>query len=136
MIWAIVQVLFLGIALTAFYPFRQTQIQKMEFARAMRESIPGRGLMIAGNLSPVLDYYRGIGVRPGWCILWSGWNWDVKEVESAIRKAWVDNIPVYLSTAPPGWSYFEREFLDLHFILKDCRKELIAPNLFRVYPPN
>jgi hypothetical protein len=134
--WAIIQVMFLGIALAAFYPFRQTQVQKMEFARAMRDSIPGSGLMIAGNLSPVLDYYRGIGVRPDWRILWSGWNWDIKEVEATIRSAWVDGVPVYLSTAPPGWSYFEKEFLDLYFVLKDCKKEPIAPNLFRVYPPD
>ncbi len=134
-IWAAVQIVFFGVALAAFSPFRQAQTEKIEFARVMRNSIPDGGLIIAGNLSPVLDYYRGIGIRPGWRILWSGWNWDAKTVEAEIRDCWADHIPVYLSTDPRGWSYFEREFLDLHFILKGCRRVQIFPNLFRIYPP-
>ena len=132
--WAIIQVLFFGMAVAAFIPFRQVQIQKMEFARVMRDSIPDGSLIIAGNYSPVLDYYRAIGLRPGWRILWSGWDWDAQSVETSIRKAWADQVPVYLSTDPRGWSYFEREFIELHFMLKDCKMEPIDPNLYRIYP--
>ena len=134
-VWAVVQVLMLGLALTAFSPYRQTQIRKMEFARLMRESIPGAGLIIAGNYSPILDYYRGIGIRPEWQILWSGWDWNVKAVETRIAGSWANHIPVYLSTDAPGWSYFELEYLDVYYALKDCPKELIIPNLYRIYPP-
>ncbi len=134
-IWAVIQVLVFGAALAALSPYRQSQIRKMEFARVMRDSIPGEGLLIAGNLSPILDYYRGIGVRPAWRILWSGWNWDAQAAKKAIRRAWEDGIPVYLSTNPSGWSYCETEFLDVHFLLQDSRKEQFAPMLLRVYPP-
>jgi hypothetical protein len=134
-LWAVIQVLFLGIALAALSPYRQIQIKKMEFARVLRDSIPDGALIIAGNYSPVLDYYRGIGVRPGWRILWSGWNWDAKAVEAEIRNSWAGNVPVYLSTDPAGWSYFEREFLDLHYMLKGCKREPVVPHLFRLYPP-
>jgi hypothetical protein len=135
MVWIAIQVLFLGLAIAAFSPFRHIQTGKKEFARIVRNSIPGAGLIIAGNYSPVFDYYRGIGVRPEWQILWSGWNWDARTVEATIRKAWADGLPVYLSTDPPGWFYFETEFLDLHFMLKDCKREKIAANLFRIQPP-
>jgi len=134
MIWAAVQILIFGLALAALSPYRQTQTGKMEFARMMRDSIPDEGLLIAGNLSPILDYYRGIGVRPRWQILWAGWEWNVRSAETAVRRAWADGIPVYLSKNPSGWSYFETEFLDLHFLLKDCRQEPVAPMLYRVYP--
>ncbi len=134
LVWAVIQVLFFGTAVAAFAPFRETQTKKMEFARRMRESIPDGSLIIAGNYSPVLDYYRGIGERPGWQVQWSGWEWNPDAVEARIRDAWANHVPVYLSTDPPGWSYFERELLDLHFMLKDCRKEQIVPNLYRVYP--
>jgi len=135
-VWAVIQVLVFGLALAAFSPFRQIQTEKMQFARAAKNAINGKGLIIAGNLSPVFDYYRGIGLRPEWQILWSGWNWDAKTVEAAIHNAWADHIPVYLSTHAPGWSYFENELLDLHFLLKDCKKEPIAPHLFLVHPPS
>ena len=135
-VWAVIQVLVFGLALAAFSPFRQIQTEKMQFARAAKNAINGKGLIIAGNLSPVFDYYRGIGLRPEWQILWSGWNWDDTTVEAAIHNAWADHIPVYLSTHAPGWSYFENELLDLHFLLKDCKKEPIAPHLFLVHPPS
>jgi hypothetical protein len=133
-VWAIVQVAVFGLSLAVFSPFRQTQIKKMEFAQQVRESIPGKGLIVAGNYSPVFDYYRGIGVRPDWQILWAGWDWDRHLVEAKIYDAWANGIPVYLSTDAPGWSYFEKEFIEVHLILKDCPKEQVVPHLFRVYP--
>jgi hypothetical protein len=42
---------------------------------------------------------------------------------------------VYWSTDPPGWSYFERELLEAHFLFKDCKKEQVAPHLYRILPP-
>lgn len=134
MIWAIVQIGVFGLAMIAFSPYRQMQTKKMEFARMIRDSVPGPGLVIAGNYSPILDYYRGIGLRPGWQIQWSGWDWKHDAVEAKIAEAWANGIPVYLSTDPPGWSYFEKEFLDAHLMLKDCSKEQILPHLLRVYP--
>jgi hypothetical protein len=134
-VWAAVQVLVFGVALAVCLPFRQIQIQRIQFALTVRESIQEKGLIIGGGLTPVFDYYRGIGLRPEWQIIWSGWNWDPDAVEKAIHKAWTDHVPVYLSTNPPSWDNFEDEFLDLYFILKDCKKRQIAKNLFRVYPP-
>ena len=133
-VWGTVQVLVFGLALIAFSPYRQTQIKKMEFAQSVRESIPGGGLFIAGNYSPIFDYFRGIGIRPDWQIQWSGWDWNHEVVAAKINEAWANQIPVYLSTDPPGWSYFEKEFLDAHFMLKDCPRELVIPHLYRVYP--
>ncbi len=133
--WAVIQVAFWGIALLALSPYRQVQTQKIEFARVIRDSITHEGLLIAGNLSPVLDYYRAIGERASWRILWSGWKWDPVTVEDAIGHAWTDGVPVYLSVNPSGWSYFEKEFLDLQFLLRASRREQIAPMLFRIYPP-
>jgi len=93
-VWAAAQVLLFGLALVAFWPYRQTQIQKMEFARSIRESVPGAGLILAGNYSPILDYYRGIGLRPDWQIQWSGWDWNHETVPARIYGAWARGIPV------------------------------------------
>ena len=134
-IWAAAQILVFGLALAALSPYRQAQTRKMEFARLVRDSVLDDGLLIAGNLSPVLDYYRGIGVRPAWQILWSGWDWDARAVETAVRNAWANGVPVYLSRNPLGWSNFESEFLELQFLLKDSRQEQAVPMLFQVYPP-
>lgn len=134
--WAILQVIFFGVAMAAFYPYRQMQTGKIEFARQVKESVPGSALLIAGNYSPILDYYRGIGVRPEWQIVWSGWDWNVSAVDARVESAWRNHIPVYWSTDPPGWSYFERELLEVHFLFRDCRKERIFPHLYRILPPN
>jgi hypothetical protein len=134
-IWAALQIAVFGITLLLFSPLRRTQIEKIEYARMMRDAVPGEALLIAGNLSPILDYYRGIGFRPGWRIVWSGWNWDANAAEKVIRRSWAEHIPVYLSENPSGWSYLESEFLDLWYLLKDSKKEQVAPNLYRVFQP-
>jgi hypothetical protein len=134
-VWAVVQVLVLGAAMAALGPYRQAQDRRMAFAREVRDAIAGEALMISGNCSPILDYYRAIGVRPEWRILWSGWDWDMRTVEAEICRAWREGTPVYLSWNPSSWSHFEKEFLDLHFLLKDCAREQVAPMLFRVFPP-
>jgi hypothetical protein len=75
-------------------------------------------------------------MRPGWRILWSGWDWDARSVQTAVRNAWEEGIPVYLSRNPLSWSNFEAEFLELHFLLGDSRQEQVVPMLFRVLPPD
>ena len=109
--WAILHVLVFGSALVAICPFRQVQKQKMEFADVVRDAIPGEGLIIAGSYSPILDYYRGIGLRPHWRILWSGWSWNPKDADAVIRQAWTDGLPVYLIENHLAWRYFESEYL-------------------------
>ena len=133
-VWAIVHLLIFGAAMAALFPYRQDQTHKMECARAVRIAVPGEALMIAGNYSPILDYYRGIGVRPQWQILWAGWDWNPEAAESAIQQAWVNQTPVYLGNDPLGWRYFETEYLHFHRFFKDCRKELVSPEFYRVYP--
>jgi hypothetical protein len=133
-VWAVVHLLVFGAAAVALSPYRQGQTQKMECARAVRDAAPGNALLIAGNYSPILDYYRGIGVRPQWQVLWSGWDWNPEVAEETIRRAWADRVPVYLSNDPLGWRYFEMEYLHFHLLFKDCRKEPISPGFYRIYP--
>jgi hypothetical protein len=90
--------------------------------------------LIAGNYSPMLDYYRGIGVRPQWQILWSGWDWNPLAAEETITKAWANHVPVYLSEDPLGWRYFETEYLHFHLFLKNHKREFITSRFFRIYP--
>ena len=132
-VWAIVHLLVFGTAMAALSPYRQGQTHKMENARAVRDAVPGEALMIAGNYSPILDYYRGIGVRPQWQILWSGWDWNPKAAEDAIRQAWADQVPVYLSDDPLGWRYFETEHLHFYHFFKDCRRERVSREFYRVF---
>jgi hypothetical protein len=106
----------------------------MENARRMRDAVPGEALMVAGSYSPILDYYRGIGVRPEWQVLWSGWAWTPEAADSSIRKAWTDHVPVYVCEDPLGWRYFEPEYLHLLYFMEGCRKEAVFPEFFRIYP--
>jgi hypothetical protein len=134
LIWAATHVFIFGIALVALHPYFQNQADKMQSARAIRDAVPGRALLIAGNYSPMLDYYRGIGVRPQWQILWSGWDWTPSAAEDSIRKAWADRIPVYLSKDPLGWRYFETEYLHFHLFLQNHNQEHITSKFYRIYP--
>jgi hypothetical protein len=135
-VWAAVHVLVLGVAVALLSPFWHEQAGKMENARAMRDAVPGEALIIAGSYSPILEYYRGIGVRPQWHILWSGWNWNPEAADGSIRQAWADRMPVYLSEDPRGWRYFESEYLHFFYFLKNCKKEAVGQKFFRIYPRN
>jgi hypothetical protein len=133
-LWAAVHVLVFGAAILILSPFRQVQSEKMEFAEAVRNAVPGKAVFIAGSYSPMLDYYRGIGVRPQWQIVWSGWDWNQGKAEGLIRESWAAQVPVYLSEDPLGWRHLESEYLNFYFFLKDCKKEPAIPKLFRIYP--
>ncbi len=128
------QVLVFGAALVILSPFRQVQNERMHFAETVKNAVSGKALMIAGSYSPVFDYYRVIGVRPQWQIVWTGWDWKPGAAEILIRKSWADQIPVYMSEEPVGWRYFEPEYLHFWFFFKDCRKEFVSPKLFLIYP--
>ncbi|HYK89958.1 MAG TPA: hypothetical protein VE398_14375 [Acidobacteriota bacterium] len=132
--WVIVQLLVFGIAQIGIQPLRQIQAEKREYTSLVRASLPGEALLIPGGYSPIMDYYRALGERPEWRILWSGWGWEERGAEKVIREAWSRHTPVYLCDGPSGWLYFEDEFLDLFFIFRNSRKVEIAPHLYRIYP--
>src|SRR5439155_24366639 len=133
-VWTALHLLAFGATWAAVRPFRQVQHEKKEFAQTVRERVPGEALLLAGSYSPVFDYYRALGERPRWTILWSGWGWERNKEEAAILDAWKQGRPVYLCDGPAAWLYFEDQRLDLHFILLPKRKELVAPGLLHVYP--
>jgi hypothetical protein len=132
--WAVLQVFALGGAQAVMGPFRQLQVEKREYANAVRNAVDGEALLIAGSYSPVFDYYRAIGVRPRWEILWSGWGWNPEDAETQILSAWKRGIPVYFCNGPGTWLYFEDERLDLYFILCRYRQLPVAPDLIRISP--
>jgi hypothetical protein len=133
-IWALVHTIIFGLAMVVFFPFRQTLTDKMTYARAVRDAVPGEALIISGSYSPMVDYFRGIGVRPQWRILWSGWEFQAEAADKLIRESWDGGVPVYLSEEPLGWRYFESEYLHYYYLFKDCRREAVAPKLVRIYP--
>jgi len=132
--WVLVNLVVFGIAQVGIQPVRHLQAEKREYARVVRDAVPGEGLLIPGGYSPIMDYYRVLGERPQWQILWSGWGWEGKTAEAAVRSAWARHVPVYLCQGPAGWWYFEDEWLDLYFIFRHSRKDEVAPGLFRVQP--
>jgi hypothetical protein len=134
LLWALAHVVLFGVALAGLHPYFQGQAEKMKSVRAMKDAVPGDALLIAGNYSPMLDYYRGIGVRPRWQILWSGWDWNPSAAEEMILKAWADRVPVYFSEDPLGWRYFETEYLHFHLFLKPHKREYITARFYRIYP--
>jgi hypothetical protein len=134
MIWVVLQLAVFGLAQAAIQPFRQIQWAKREFTELVRATVPGNALLISGGYSPTMDYYRGVGDRPQWRILWSGWDWKRERAAAEIADAWDRNEPVYLCDGPYAWLFFEAERLDLHFILRESSKEVVAPGLTRVWP--
>ncbi len=133
--WAVIQVVVFGGSAVALEPLRQIQYEKKEFAELVVKAVPGGGLLIPGGFSPILEYYRDIGIRPAWRILWSGWGWNRTNVEAAIEKSWEEAEPVYLCDPPWGWLMLEDERLDLFYILRDSPRATIAPGITRVFPP-
>ncbi len=131
--WAAIHLTVFGIAQVGLQPLRQVQLEKREYARLVRKSVPGEALLIPGGYSPIMDYYRAVGDRPQWRILWSGWGWQGRTAEAVIQDAWSRHIPVYLCQGPAGWLYLEDELLDLYFVFRQSIKVEVAPSLYRVY---
>ena len=132
--WVVVHLAVFGVAEAGIQPFREIQAQKRAYAQVVRDAVPGEALLIPGGYSPIMDYYRALGVRPRWQILWSGWGWKSRTAEARVRDAWSHRLPVYLCQGPAGWLYLEDELLDLHFVFKNSKRSTVAPGLFRIWP--
>jgi hypothetical protein len=132
--WAVFHLAVFAASWAAMLPYRQLQSEKVQYAHRVVEAVPGAALLIAGSYSPVLDYYRGIGERPEWRVLWSGWGWSGERAQSQIVQAWRENLPVYLCDGPLAWFFFEGERLDLHSLLKQSDARQIFPGLLRIDP--
>jgi hypothetical protein len=132
--WILVHLSIFGIAQVGLQPLRYLMKEKRDYAQLVREAVPGEGLLIPGGYSPIMDYYRALGDRPQWEILWSGWGWEGRTAEAAVRAAWSHNTPVYLCRGPAGWIYFEDELLDLYYLFRRSEQREVAPGLFRIYP--
>ncbi len=133
--WAIMQTVVFGAGAVVLEPVHRVQYEKRDYANLLLKTVPGTGLLVSGGLSPALEYYRDIGTRPNWEILWSGWGWNREGVACRIRKAWAVHVPVYLCDAPWGWLMLEDERLDLYYVLMDCPRVTVAPGITRYYPP-
>lgn len=133
-IWTLLQLAIFCLSQAAIQPFRQLQEEKKAYAQTVCDMIRGDALLIAGAYSPIFDYYRASGERPQWRVLWSGWGWKKDVAASTIADTWARHEPVYLCDGPGAWFNFEEQRLDLHFILLDCRREVISPGLVRVLP--
>lgn len=127
--WCLLHVLFFSAAQIVMQPLRSMQREKRHYAQRVVESVKGEALLIAGAYSPVFDYYRAVGIRPGWRIVWSGWGWDSREVESRIENAKASRLPVYVCDGPWAWLYFEEQRLDLRFIPSLNASEAVFPGL-------
>lgn len=135
-VWAVLQILIFGLTQVAMQPFRAVQFEKRDYARLVRETVRGPALLIAGGNSAAFDYYRCIGLQPGWRIAWSGWDWSPGKLGAAMQDCWDRGEPVYVCDGPSTWLNLEGERLDLEFLLQRLGLELepVAPGLKRVLP--
>ena len=133
-VWAVLQVLAFGAVQAGNQPYRNVQFEKRDFARLVRDTVNGPALLIAGGNSAAFDYYRSIGLRPQWRIVWSGWDWSPEKVRAVIQDAWDRREAVYLCDGPSTWLNLEGERLDVEFLLRDCIKQQVAPGLKIILP--
>jgi len=134
--WAALQVFAFGVVQVGNQPFRTVQFEKRAYAQLVLETVRGPALLIAGGNSAAFDYYRGIGMRPEWRILWSGWDWSEEKIGAAIRDCLDREVPVYVCDGPSTWLNLEGERLELEFLLQrlDLELEPVAPGLKKVLP--
>src|SRR5262249_56784362 len=85
--WVLAAMVAFAVAQLGIQWIRDLQNQKREFVALMVQTVPADAVLIAGGYSPILDYYRGLGVRPGWRIVWSGWQWSRDAVAAQIEEA-------------------------------------------------
>jgi hypothetical protein len=134
MAWTSIQVCVFLAAQWSVQPFRQMQIEKREYAQLVLSRVADNALLIPGGYSPVFDYYRVVGHRSGWQVLWSGWAWNANTAAREIEASWKAGRPVYVCDGPFAWLYFEHERLELFRMFRHCRFERVAPGLSMLRP--
>ena len=128
-VWAVLHLALFGVAQVPIQLIRQVQVERKAYVRMVSERIPSEALIVAGGYSPMLDYYRIVGNRPGWTILWSGWEWSREKARATIEDALARGRPVYICDGPYAWLNFELERLDVYQIVQGREADRVAPGL-------
>lgn len=81
---------------------RQAQADR-EFVAFLARELPNRATIIAGRYTPGLHYLRGIGARPDWRIISSGWDWPGRRLALQVRGDLAEGRRVYICGDARSW---------------------------------
>ncbi len=97
-------ILVLLIATVGFIqPARRQAQGDREFACFLARELPPGAVIIAGRQTPALHYLQGIGVRPDWRIISSGWDWPGQRLALQVRTGLEEGKRVYICGEARGW---------------------------------
>lgn len=131
-VWGVLHLVVFGVAQAGLSVMRGLQSERRVYVERVYAHVHGTALLAGGNLSPALDYYRSVGNRPGWQVLWSGWSWSPEGARAAIEGARSRGQPVYICDGPWAWFNFELQRLDLFHATRGRKLESVLPGLVRV----
>jgi 4-amino-4-deoxy-L-arabinose transferase-like glycosyltransferase len=91
----------------------------MAWARKARvESLlataPPNAVFVGGAYTPILEFYRQTGIRPGWRVIGSGWAWKENDLAELIAWQLKTRRPVYFLSGEKVWVFLRDELADVN----------------------
>ncbi|MGB7624160.1 MAG: hypothetical protein WBN92_17580, partial [Terriglobia bacterium] len=93
--------------------FNRLSLERKARVEGLLESAPRAAAFVGGAYTPILEFYRESGIRPGWNIIRSGWEWNRANLQDQIAgELGADHPVLYLNDAKV-WDYLREEQADV-----------------------
>ncbi len=103
------------------------------------DHLPSNSVFIVGARTPLVNYYIGLGARPGWEAIEPGAGWPDTNLESVVRGYLESRRPVFVDFDRdiwnPGARESAREATGLEMIRRNFDLQPVDATLFRVIRP-
>ncbi len=93
--------------------FNRLSLERKVRVEGLLERAPRAAAFVGGAYTPILEFYRQSGIRPGWNIIRSGWDWDRANLQDQIAGELGANHPVLYLNDAKVWDYLREEQADV-----------------------
>jgi len=124
--------LFVAGGLIVLLRFNRVSLERKARVEQLLVNAPGDAVFLGGAYTPMLEFYRQSGIRPGWSVIRSGWEWSQADLPHRISQELKANHPVYLLSDARVWDYLRDELADVTALRSEFRFVRVDPGLERI----
>ncbi|MBI1746515.1 MAG: glycosyltransferase family 39 protein [Acidobacteria bacterium] len=112
----------------------QIEQRKKDIITHMYKNAPDDAVFLPGRLTPLVEGYRQMGLKPAWEMIASGWPWPGREnLVNRVSEFIESERPLYFISDGAAWQYLEQEQADINCLRDQFYFQRVDDYLQRLY---